>query len=261
MTRIVMPNDIITYEQPLNELIRVCLRLENLFNQIEFGLSSDSRWQSQMCISALIDMVCVLDRPDLKGKMSQEVSRLNALLMRMQQRTGIDQLALDSIINQLGQLYSWLQGTTGKLGQELRENEFLCYLRPRIGIAGGACSFDTPAFHHWLHLPIEQRRGDVDSWLTELSGIKKMFTLVLKLIRESSIHQNKVATDGFYSTSLDPSMPFQLVRIEVQRARNVFPEVSVGRHRVNVRFWEPNFNARPQQVNEDVNFRLTCCQL
>ena len=34
-----MTNNVITYEQPLNELIRVCLRLEQLFLQFDHKIT------------------------------------------------------------------------------------------------------------------------------------------------------------------------------------------------------------------------------
>lgn len=71
-----MESDYITYEQPLSELMRVCLRLEQLFDKITLLKDNTATWQTQVLMTALIDILVVLDRPDLKGKLTKALNRL-----------------------------------------------------------------------------------------------------------------------------------------------------------------------------------------
>jgi cell division protein ZapD len=59
----------VIYEQPVNEHVRVCLRLEQLFNQTLHWMRGTSAWDSRAAISALLEILNVLDRPDLKAKL------------------------------------------------------------------------------------------------------------------------------------------------------------------------------------------------
>ena len=47
-------NAVIVYEQPLNELVRVMLRLENVFEALNFHLTGDAPWQSQQACFAIM---------------------------------------------------------------------------------------------------------------------------------------------------------------------------------------------------------------
>ena len=42
------------FEQPLNEIMRVCLRLEYLFKQLRYFITKDSVWEIQTAIITII---------------------------------------------------------------------------------------------------------------------------------------------------------------------------------------------------------------
>src|SRR3990167_4743370 len=71
---IVCPMDKIIYEQPLNEIIRVCLRLELLFQQIDHRLNDISILGTREIVSLVINVLNILDRPDLKAKLAKELN-------------------------------------------------------------------------------------------------------------------------------------------------------------------------------------------
>ena len=58
----------IIYEQPLNELIRICLRLEYLFGLIKQGRKNTDNRQT---IRAMLDILSITERPDLRTKLGQ----------------------------------------------------------------------------------------------------------------------------------------------------------------------------------------------
>ena len=37
-------------------------------------------------------------------------------------------------------------------------------IKQRTGIPGGACEFDLPSYHFWLHRPAEERIGQLAAW-------------------------------------------------------------------------------------------------
>ena len=45
--------------------------------------------------------------------------------------------------------FAQLNALPGKAGQSLTENDWLMSIRSRIGIPGGTCGFDLPAYHAW----------------------------------------------------------------------------------------------------------------
>ena len=60
--------------------------------------------------------------------------------------------------------------SSGKTGQELRENEWLMGIKQRSAIPGGVCEFDLPSYHFWLNQSAEVRRLDLNEWLAPVSA-------------------------------------------------------------------------------------------
>ena len=64
-----------------------------------------------------------------------------------------------------------LLGQTGKLGQHLRDNEWLMMIKQRSAIPGGVCEFDLPAYHYWLNRSADERRRDLAAWIEPFAPI------------------------------------------------------------------------------------------
>src|SRR5579864_9452696 len=75
-------SDTIIYEQPLNEIIRVCLRMEQLFQQLDHQLHDSSELGTRNVITFIINLLHLLDRPDLKAKLAKEMNHHLSNLMR-----------------------------------------------------------------------------------------------------------------------------------------------------------------------------------
>jgi len=250
----------IIYEQPANEHTRACLKLERLFKQAKYFSDGASRHESRTALTSLIDILEVVDRPDLKSKFTQELSRHQINILRHVESPNVDRYKLDSILTELEVTIAKLHALPGKLGQELRSNEFLNNIRQHTLIAGGGCSFDTPAYHYWLSLPSEVRIEKFRNWFEMVSDIRAMVNLLLGIIRESNSPQEQIAESGFYQTALDTQQgPCQLIRIELPHDTIAYPEMSVGQHRFSVRFFTPNLESRHTQFDRDIRFQLTCC--
>lgn len=245
----------------MNERVRTFLRLEFLFRQIKHFMSGATVWDSRSVITNMMDILTVFGRGDLKTELIKELERHASSLGRLSETPGVDHAQLKNILHWLTKLRTVLHDKEGPLGQELRENDFLNTIRQRSSIPGGTCDFDLPVYHQWLHLPHERRDADLERWLTSLDTVRQAIELVLKLIRNSAEPANLAAPGGAYQHNLDPSVPFQLVRIALPAESPYYVEVSGGKHRFAVRFLESRADERAQQAVEDVAFRLTCCAL
>ncbi len=251
----------IVYEQPLNERIRIFLRLEYLFKQAAHTLRGFSVWDSRATVTALIDILEILARGELKTETLKELDRLNAALSRLQDIPGVDHRQLGSILGQLNAAQTELHEVQGQLGQRLRDNALFAGLRQRSSITAGNCSFDLPGYHYWLQQDSKTRIAQLEAWYDELNTIHKPIGLILGIIRESSDATEVIAEKGFYQQSLDRKTPVQMVRVGLEHNAKCYPEISGGKHRFSVRFVQPGPNGHPVQIEGDLPFRLTCCTL
>ncbi|OAI49500.1 hypothetical protein AYO45_07030, partial [Gammaproteobacteria bacterium SCGC AG-212-F23] len=225
-----------TYEQPLNELTRVFLRVELLFLQIDHQIQDLSPFGTRNLIATLINLLQVLDRPDLKAKLAKELTYQIAFLNRLQQTPEVHQEKLQSTLHQLEELFRHFIDSNRKIAQNLREIELLNNLRLHLASPGGGCSFDIPVYHYWLQQPAEKREENIRGWLLELKQVRTTVFLILQLIRESGKTQTKNAEHGFYQELLDPQTNLRLLRVSLSASLPAYPEISIGRHFLSVRF-------------------------
>lgn len=251
-----MIEDAIIYEQPLNELIRVCLRLEQLFTILDHQVSDISINGTRNVLTTIINILQVLDRPDLKAKLAKELGQHLSNLMRLENTPHIDQVKLRQLLRQIDDLIRCFIDSNGKIGQSLREIEMLSNLRLQLTTPGGGCCFDIPLFHHWLQQHADVRMDTVRSWLNELSTIRTTIELILQLVREGTRIQEKTADHGFYQELLDPQLNLRLIRVAIPKNIVAYPEISVGRHFLSIRYYAPTVNERPAQYSNNLAFWL-----
>jgi len=250
----------IIYEQPLNELVRVSLRLEHIFRQLNSLITQpDSPQITRLIIRLMTDAINILNRPDYKTKLSKEFERYISVLSKLHADPNVNQEALDATLTQLKHYKNYLISIQGKIAQNLRTDEFLTGIRQSLSIPGGDSCIDNPSYTHWLNQPIEMHKIQINSWLEKLTETFNAVTLLLDIIRKSSNTNERIAEKGFYHEALDAQSPCQLIRVALPKDMMLYPEISAGRHRITIRFIVPNITAHPQQTNENVTFALTKC--
>jgi cell division protein ZapD len=149
---------------------------------------------------------------------------------------------------------------SGKVGQQLRENEWLMSIKQRTSIPGGVCEFDLPSYHFWLHQSAEQRRRDLEHWLSPFLFIRDGIAIVLRLLRESGKVSTQTATQGVYQQMMAGRIA-QMLRIRLKRDYLCVPEVSANKYALNIRFTSQEGGQRPTVVESNVDFELTFCNL
>jgi cell division protein ZapD len=251
--------DTTIFEHPLNEKCRTWLRLSHLFEQFEFHLPHGEEWHARAAVTALLDIANVLARADIKSELLKELERNRQSLSRMAGSPGVDSDRLEHILQDLRQTCQGVREISGQLGQALRGNEFLNAIVQRSSIAGGGFDFDLPQYHYWLRMPQQERSLQLDDWRHEVSAVQNAVELLLKLIRNSAVPAQELATSGFYQKSLSSSVKAQLLRVGIPSAGGLYAEISGSKHRFSIRFMDCRDWQHPTQTDRDVPFTLSTC--
>jgi len=252
--------NVANYEYPLNERTRSFLRLEYLFKQIRHFLDDTSAWSSRVALSSLIEIQEVIARSDLKTEILKELERHTSSLNRLKQQSGIDQTRLKEILLELEKLIADIYASNKPFGHDLKKNDFLIAVKQRVAIPGGMCDFDLPIYHHWLYNTPDKRIEMIVDWLSRFNFLDHAIHLILKLIRESTLHHQEIADEGIYQKTLDSATPCQLVRIAMPHDSIYYPEVSGGKHRVSIRFMTySDIGVKPMQTHDDIDFKIAYC--
>lgn len=250
----------ITYEFPLNERIRVFIRLEQLFNQFGHFSTGLSISDKRAAIAVLLDIMSIFRRNDLKSEILKELERHTKALTKYADSQNVDTKQLESILENLSQTSKKLYATSGKIGLEIMESDLFQSIAQRSSIPGGTCSFDLPEFHFWLEQDESVRLKDLEHWSMPFNEIRNAIDLILNFIRNSSPPSEELAEAGFFQISLDKNLPYQLIRVDLDKSLNCFAEISGGKHRCTIRFMAPSADElRPTQSTDDIPFYLTRC--
>jgi cell division protein ZapD len=251
---------VITFEYPLNERIRTLLRLEDLFERASFFAARQDAHDHHVALVTMFEILEVASRADLKSDLLQELERQKQVLVGFRNNPEISEDALDSIVGAIEQTVSQLLATTGKVGQHIRDNEWLMSIKQRTVIPGGACEFDLPSYHYWLNRDPGVRNRDLAAWLTPMLPIRDGLAIVLRLLRTSGKPADSIALHGAYQQMLGGRVA-QMVRIRVGREGGYIPEISANKYALNIRFTVYDGDLRPKVCESDVPFELTFCNL
>jgi cell division protein ZapD len=251
----------ITYEFPLNERIRVFIRLEQLFKQFNHFLTGASVWDKRAALNVLLDIMAIFSRNDLKSELLKELDRHGKVLSKLTHSQDVDMEKLNQLLNNVSQTSRNLYASSGKIGIHVMESDLFQSVAQRSSIPGGTCSFDLPEFHYWLEQEEAIRLKDLQHWSTPFYDIRNAIDLILNLIRNSGDETHEMANAGFFQIALDRSQPYQLVKVSLDKSLRYFAEISGGKHRCTIRFMVPSHDEkRPVQSSDDVPFILSCCQ-
>lgn len=249
----------ILYEYPFNERIRTYLRLEHLFRRLTELISRDHPLDHHYALSTVFEVMDVGARADLKSDLLKDLERQRQTLNGYRGNPAISERALDSVMAQIDHCYSGLSSVQGKAGHALTENDWLMSIRSRVGIPGGTCEFDLPAYYAWQQQAGDVRRVDLHRWASTLAPLAESVTLLLKMLRESGAAQKVVANAGQFQQNLPQGKTFQLLRLSIDPALSLVPEISGNRLMVSIRFMRQEADDRLHASADGCAFELTLC--
>ncbi|HYL18508.1 MAG TPA: cell division protein ZapD [Burkholderiales bacterium] len=249
----------ISYDFPLNERIRTLLRMEALYERVHFFSSKEHPLEHHAALLSLFEILDVAGRADLKSEMMQELERQKQTLSALRSNPAISEEALSGVLTDIDRAVSDLFQSSGKTGQELRENEWLMGIKQRSAIPGGVCEFDLPSYHFWLHQDAATRRRDLESWLAPFLPMQDGISIILRILRESGRTSQQMATQGLYQQMMGGRVA-QLVRLRLQDSFDCVPEVSANKYALNIRFTVTGDTQR-RVAHVDIPFELTFCNL
>lgn len=250
----------IHYEYPLSERIRTLLRLEALFERFDAYTGSEAPPAHHAALLTLFEVAEVAARADLKSDLLQELDRQRTALTLLRGNPHVDASTLEQVLTAIEAAHHGIHRLTGKVGQHLRDDEWLMAIKQRAAIPGGTCEFDLPAYHHWLHRPPDERAGQLLAWLQPFGPIRAAVGIVLGLLRDSGQPETQHATTGNYQRMLESRNPL-LIRVALAEGVPCVPEISANKYALNIRFIQVGPGHARTCTDQAIDFKLTFCTL
>jgi cell division protein ZapD len=241
------------------------MRLEELFNKVAYFIEQQEGREHHVVLLLLFEIADVAWRGDLKMDLIQELERQRQSLLSFRDNPEISEEALSGALYEIEQASAALLAMTGKIGQYLRENEWLQAIRSRAVIPGGVCQFDLPSYHYWLNQEANVRRKALQEWLHPLTPLRDGLSIVLRLLRDSGTSESQMARGGNFQLMLGSNINTpQMVRVSLKKQMSFIPEISANKYALNIRFIRQEFDGSRQRQTDnavDVPFNIVFCNL
>ena len=98
------------------------------------------------------------------------------------------------------------------------------------------------------------------AWVQPLLPIRDGLAIVLRLLRASGRPETLLAVRGAFQQTMG-GRTVQMIRIRLNGSAMCVPETSANKYALNVRLMSAETVTRPGQVDVDVPFELTFCNL
>jgi len=245
------------YEQPLNEKIRLFMRLTFLMERFNHHLEEPTPENCQAAVLVLLELYNLSSRLDVKSAALHVLDLQTQAVRNAEGVEGIDTVRASRMLAKLEEKSKQLYSFRGQLGQHLKIHSFLNILKQRASIAGGINRMDIPVFNYWLSLPEKVKIEDLRGWVRPYNIAFEAIKLLMELIYSSPETEDVVATGGFYQSTLSVSRDYQLLQLKLPDKSTYYPEISAGKQRFSVRFVDSSqLEERGKQVIENVDFKL-----
>lgn len=250
----------ILYEYPFGESIRTMLRLEHLFDRLGLLMGREDPVDHHYALSTIFEVMDVASRADLKSDVLRDLDRYKTQFMGYRGNPAIEEAILDEVLARIERAYSGLSQMQGKAGQSLAANDWLMSIRSRVSIPGGTCEFDLPAYYAWQHEPAAKRQADIQRWVGTLTPLADALKVMLGLLRDAGHPHMVAAPCGQYQQSLKENRSYQLLRLRINPALGLIPEISANRLLVSIRLMRPDADGKLKiAADTDAGFELTLC--
>ena len=247
------------YEFPLNERVRILMRLEHLADCLNELLRRGDALSHHHALQTVFQIADVCEqRTDLKSEILKELERYRQTILGYRSIEGLEQ-RVNQLLAEIDQCYSRFNSQSGNLSTELNQNEWLLGVRGRIHIPAGLCAFDHPSYFTWQHLSDEQRLRDMAHWQRPLEPIMACVRLLMRLLRDTEVAQKVMTQEGVYQQSLSANKNYQLLRISMQPNMQLVPTVSAHRLMVTIRMMRREGEKMLHAGNVQVGFELALC--
>ncbi|CAI8304424.1 MAG: Cell division protein ZapD [Gammaproteobacteria bacterium] len=249
-------NQVSIYEEPVQEKIRKFIKIEFLFNKLFYFKHKENKHDNYIALLALCELYEILSRSDIKSELIREIENQNHYFKKIKEIPEANSEKLSSVLEKQKVLLQLIHGI---------ESNYLEYLENDILFKTIAKNSINPlqptSVEFWLSRDIVLRENQINLWTEPLLFIKKSVDFILEVIRKSGRFEDKLAEKGFFIEKLDPKKNILLIRITLTSDLYYYPQISVGKQRLNIMFMSKDDKNNLISHKEDVAFILTTCVL
>lgn len=222
------------YELAMSESSRLCTKLEKTFQQVRSHLNKRGFESRHMALESVLDLMQVLDRPDVRARLVQTLQTILDYLHNISSSSGVHAQRVQILQSEFRHDLEFLHASTTRLGSALFEDATLMLLRSHLNVHGQAAYQISSVCHLWK----TQDDGLVFScfqrWIEPVLPLERTVMRVMSFMREHYKTYPCEVDNGFSKWSLTKGESIFMVGIVVPNM--IVPAVSSGQNLISVTF-------------------------
>lgn len=249
------------FEYPIDSLIKLSLDYERCFNQITSLSELQTPASLKSALLSLTKLIRLIDKPEIKTKYYQYFIKFEQTLKRYKKNQQADENKLNALIESIDLIQQkFNQHHDSKFTTQLLNENLISSLYCRL--INKLIHEAHPSFllQRWLEQPVERCLNDMNKWLDLLIPISVPIFKQLTILRQMAFFQPETVNGGFLQMSLHKKN-VQLVRIEVDKKDNIYPEITCSYHGLSIKFLQTNFITPPKKITQPIKISMALCQL
>jgi cell division protein ZapD len=251
-------SELLLFEYPLTQTYRHFLKLEAAFKRLDYLLQSTDSQATELALLRLTNLLDFQSRIDIKAEVIRELEIQLSHYQSLKNNPAVDHEKLENFLGQLNKLHHWAISYRGRIGDDLRDIPFIQNILKKQSLHTGITACDSPELYSFVNRPASETRSQLKTWYQSLDGLKTSINVILRLTRElSQFHIGSAPIGDFLIEKPNPGNI--LLRVQLAKSANIFPEVSAGRHRISIHFYTLDKNAQKLKVRAPVNFKYATC--
>lgn len=254
-------DELIIYEQALNERMRLLLRLEYRLKKFSHKLQQNTHNDITDALFVLLDIFDLCERYDVRAICLKELEKYKIFFEKYHNDSKSSDEKLVNLQKYVKVLYDNLQQISGKFSNYLLKNEFLRNLKNKANMFFiGGHDLIIPELKFWQIQELSAKISCLQNWFGDLVLVEKTVTLILDLLRKNSNAEELLAPQGVYQKNMNIQQNnLQIISVGVMSKAGVYPEISGNKHCITIRFITSSFkeNIFQQSFKQNINFILT----
>ena len=235
------------------------MRIEFLYSRLKYFASNlDNNWNTRTVIHTLLEVYSILSRTDVRREVLADLDRYIMQMQRFQSAPDADNDMVNDILEDLDSIKNQVVNIGTDYLIRLREDEFIATLLHRHTLPGGKAEFDMPKYKFFLESDKKSVSVKINGWIDVIKPICEGIDKLMWIIRDSNEPIATVAVEGQYNHQMEKRTQISLVRILIDD-KEIYPEISGGRHLIAVRFFHQNQDGVYAQYKKNVNFKICLC--
>lgn len=220
--RSIVGTNIITFEMPMQPLVRSALKIESLLQDLQVACMESHPLLHQHALLSCSEIIHLTNKPEFKSHFLKEFIKITHLNDKTNATHNNKHItAIKSHIQHLGH-------RAEPFAYHLLKDPFIYALHNANVFNPKEMDYRSPRIILWMHADYKERQASFKKWIEALTPLLELIRTYLSFLRQGSVYEDISFHQGCYQCSLPKHISCQLVSVHLAEEWQLIPKIQQG---------------------------------